>query len=97
MIAEFSITPIGVGVSVSKHVTAAVQVVEDSGLKYQVNPMGTVVEGTWDDVMAVIRACNDRLLQDCERVSIVIKIDSRRGPSQTMEEKVRRVTSGLRQ
>jgi uncharacterized protein YqgV (UPF0045/DUF77 family) len=53
--------------------------------------MGTVVEGTWDEVMAVIKACNDALLKDCERLSILIKIDSRRGPAPPMEEKVRSV------
>lgn len=96
MITEFSITPIGVGVSVGAYVTKAVQAVRDSGLKYQVNPMGTVVEGSWDEVMAVIKRCHDDLLRECERLSIAIKIDSRRGPSPPMEEKVRRVTSGLR-
>ena len=96
MIAEFSITPIGAGVSVGKYVTKAVQIVHDSGMKYQINPMGTVVEGLWDDVMAVIRNCNDTLLKECERLSISIKIDSRRGPSAPMEDKVRSVTERLR-
>ncbi len=96
MIAEFSISPIGSGVSVGKHVTKAVQIVHDSGLKYEVNPMGTVLEGSWDEVMAVIKECNDALLKDCERLSIAIKVDSRRGPSPPMEAKVRSVTEKLR-
>jgi len=96
MIAEFSVTPIGASVSLRKSVTKAVQIVHDSGLKYEVNPMGTVVEGPWDRVMAVIKKCNNALLRDCERLSISIKIDSRRGPSPPMEEKVRTVTSAVR-
>lgn len=96
MIAEFSVTPIGAGVHVGKHVAKAVQIVHESGLKYEVNPMGTVVEGRWDDVMAVIKRCNDALLMDCERLSIAIKIDSRRGPAPSMEEKVRSVTEKRR-
>ena len=96
MIAEFSITPIGAGVSVGTHVAKAVRVVHESGLKYQVNPMGTVVEGPWDEVLGVIKRCNDELLKECERLSISIKIDSRRGPAPPMEEKVRRVAEGLR-
>lgn len=96
MIAEFSVTPIGAGVSVREHVTKAVQIVHDSGLKYELNPMGTVVEGTWDAVMAVIKKCNDELLRECERLSIVIKVDSRRGPAPPMDEKVRSVTDRLR-
>lgn len=96
MIAEFSVTPIGAGVSVRNYVTKAVQIVRDSGLKYQVNAMGTVVEGGWDEVMAAIKKCNDSLLRECERLSIAIKIDSRRGPTASMEEKVRAVTSAVR-
>jgi len=96
MIAEFSVTPIGAGVSLRKHVTKAVQIVRDSGLTYELNPMGTVVEGPWDKVVAVIKKCNDDLLKDCRRLSIVIKIDSRRGPAPPMREKVRGVTSRLR-
>ncbi len=95
MIAEFSITPIGAGVHVGKHVAKAVRIVQDSGLKYELNPMGTVVEGPWDDVMSLIKRCNDRLLKDCERLSIAIKIDSRRGRSPPMEQKVRSVTARL--
>jgi uncharacterized protein (TIGR00106 family) len=95
MIAEFSVTPIGAGVSVGEHVAKAVQIVHDSGLKYELNPMGTVVEGTWDDVMAVIKRCHDELLRDCERLSVLVKIDSRRGRQPSMEEKVRSVVERL--
>ena len=96
MIAEFSVTPIGAGVSVREQVTKAVQIVHDSGLRYELNPMGTVVEGTWDAVMAVIKRCNDELLKECERLSVVIRIDSRRGTAPSMDEKVRSVASRLR-
>jgi uncharacterized protein (TIGR00106 family) len=95
MIAEFSITPIGVGVHVGKYVAKAVRIVRDSGLKYELNPMGTVVEGSWDAVMAVIKTCNDELLRECERLSISIKIDSRRGRAPPMEDKVRSVAERL--
>jgi len=95
MIAEFSVTPIGSGVHVGGYVTKAVQIVHDSGLKYALNPMGTVVEGPWEEVMAVIKRCNDELLKDCERLSFVIKVDSRRGPSPPMEDKVRSVNDRL--
>ena len=96
MIAEFSVTPIGAGVRLGKHVTKAVQIVHNSGLKYELNPMGTVVEGSWDRVMAVIKKCNEELLKDCERLSISIKVDSRRGRSPTMEDKVQAVLAKLR-
>lgn len=96
MIAEFSVTPIGSGVSVREAVAKAVQIVHDSGLTYELNPMGTVVEGTWDEVFTAIRRCQDELLGEHERLSILIKVDVRRGPSPSMESKVDAVRERLR-
>lgn len=96
MIAEFSVTPIGSGVSVRDAVAKAVQIVRDSGLRHELNPMGTVVEGSWDDVLAVIKQCHDELLREHERLSILIKVDARRGSAPPMEDKVRSVRDRLR-
>lgn len=87
-IAEFSITPIGAGVSVGEHVARAVDLVDRSGLAYRVNPMGTVVEGPLDDAIALIVRCHKAVAADCERVSTVIKIDDRKGVTGQLDAKV---------
>lgn len=87
-IAEFSITPIGKGTSVGEHVARAVDLVDRSGLPYRVNPMGTVVEGPLDDVVALIVRCHKAVAADCERVSTVIKIDDRKGAKGQLDAKV---------
>jgi uncharacterized protein (TIGR00106 family) len=87
-IAEFSITPIGAGVSVGDHVARAVDIVDRSGLPYRLHPMGTVVEGPLDDVLALIARCHRAVAADCERVSTVIKIDDRRGAMGQIDAKV---------
>ncbi|MGQ0796957.1 MAG: MTH1187 family thiamine-binding protein [Methanobacteriota archaeon] len=94
-IAEFSITPIGVGVGVGAYVARAVDLVDRSGLPYRVNPMGTVVEGPLDDVVALIVRCHKAIASDCERVSTVIKIDDRKGASGQIDAKVRAVERRL--
>ena len=48
MIAAFSITPIGVGESVSELVAERVSIVRASGLPNETNAMFTNVEGSWD-------------------------------------------------
>jgi len=88
MIAEFSIVPIGVGESLSAHVARAFEVIESSGVAYERHAMGTNLEGDWDEVMGVIRACRDRLLQSCNRVSLSIKIDDRVGVTDGLRRKV---------
>src|SRR5438034_7855457 len=94
-IAEFSITPIGKGVSVGKYVARCVDIVDRSGLGYRLNPMGTVVEGPFDEVLSLIARCHKAVAKDCERVSTVVKIDDRRGATGQLESKVTRVEEAL--
>ncbi len=90
-IAEFSISPAGKGVGVSEYVARCLDLVDRSGLAYRLNPMGTVVEGPFDEVMALIAKCHKAVAADCERVSTVIKIDDRKGARNQIEEKVAKV------
>ena len=94
-IAEFSISPAGKGASVSTYVARCVDLVDRSGLPYRLNPMGTVVEGPFDDVLALISRCHKAVAADCERVSTIIKIDDRKGASNQIEGKVRKVETLL--
>ena len=90
-LAEFSIAPTGKGTSVSEYVARCLDLVDRSGLAYRLNPMGTVVEGPLDEVMALILRCHKAVARDCERVSTIIKIDDRKGTSDRIDEKVRKV------
>src|SRR3989442_15520518 len=94
-IAEFSITPIGKGVSVGEYVARSVDIVDRSGLGYRLNPMGTVVEGSFDEVLALIARCHKAVARDCERVSTIIKIDDRKGATRQLVAKVAAVEKRL--
>ncbi len=76
---EFSMSPLGKGESVGKYVSRSLDIIDKSGVDYRLNPMGTVLEGEWDDVMNVVRQCYERMRKDCNRVSCTIKIDYRKG------------------
>ncbi len=89
MIADFSIFPIGTGESLSTSVAQAFRIIEASGVSYEHHAMGTNLEGDWDEVMAVIKACRDRMFETESRVSISIKIDDRKGAKDRMARKVR--------
>jgi uncharacterized protein (TIGR00106 family) len=96
MIAAFSITPLGVGDSVGASVADAVRLVRDSGLPNETNAMFTNVEGEWDEVMALIKQCVEKVGESAPRVSLVIKIDHRPGAVDAMHHKVATVESHLR-
>jgi uncharacterized protein (TIGR00106 family) len=95
MIAEFSIVPIDKGTSLSPYVAECLRIVQDSGLKHQLTPMGTVLEGEAGKVMATIMACHSRVLEMSERVVTSISIDDRRDRPADMERKVRSVKEKL--
>jgi len=88
MLLEFSMTPLGKGTSVSAYVARALDIVDRSGVPYRTNPMGTVLEGTWDEVMGVVKRCLDDLEKDCERISVTMKLDHRKGKSGALTSKM---------
>ena len=57
--------------------------------------MFTNIEGEWDEVMAVIKRCVDRVAEVAPRVSLVIKIDDRRGVENGLTSKVAAVERRL--
>jgi uncharacterized protein (TIGR00106 family) len=96
MLCAFSISPIGVGESVSEQVAEVVRLVRDSGLPNETNAMFTNVEGDYDEVMALIRACVMKVAESAPRVSVVIKIDHRPGVTNALEHKVEAVERRLK-
>jgi uncharacterized protein (TIGR00106 family) len=94
-IAEFSITPVGKGVSVGSYVSRCLDIVDRSGMPYRLNAMGTVVEGSVDDIMTLITKCHKAVAEDCERVSTIVKIDDRKGATGQLDGKVRDVERRL--
>jgi len=92
---EFSIVPMGTGVSVSPIIARVMKIVSESGVLYKANPMGTVLEGTWDEVMAVVKQCHAEVMKDAERAVTTIKIDDRKGSEARMDKKLAAVERQL--
>ena len=95
LLAEFSIWPMDKGESVGEYVARCVDIVDRSGLPYKLGPLGTCIEGEWEQVMAVIRQCHEALAGDCNRITCTVKMDWRRGRSGMIESKVQSVQQKL--
>lgn len=95
VMAEISVVPIGTGkTGVSFYVARALESVSDMpGLRYQLNPMGTVMEA--DDIDTILEATKGMVETlhnlGADRVGVTLKIDSRRDKSGTMDGKVEAV------
>ena len=96
MLAEFSIIPIGKGESMGEEIAKVLNIVEKSGLSYRANPMGTVIEGGWDEVIAIIKKCHEEVIKKSPRVISTITIDDRPGkPLNRITEKIKSVEKRL--
>ena len=87
VIIDLCVVPVGVGVSVSRHVAACQQVLEDAGLSYNMHAYGTNIEGEWDGVFAAVKRCHEVVHQmGTPRISTSIKLGTRIDREQTMDE-----------
>jgi len=93
---EFSMSPLGKGESVGKYVARSLDIIDKSGVEYRLNPMGTVLEGEWDEVFRVVRKCYERMKRDCSRISCTIKVDYRKGHSGRLSSKMASVERHLK-
>lgn len=92
---EFSIVPLGKGASVSPVIARVLKIVMDSGVPYKANPMGTVIEGEWGDVMGLVKKCHDEAMKEADRVVTSIKIDDYKGKGSRLEKKLESVEQKL--
>ena len=83
----------GVGLSVSEYVAAAIEVLEaQDRVVWQLDSMFTTLEGEPEDLFEVIQAMQEAVFAaGAERVGTVIKMDDRRDRSVSMADKIESV------
>ncbi|TRX49205.1 thiamine-binding protein [Fulvivirga sp. M361] len=76
-------------------IDAAIDVIKDSGLKYIVTPMETVIEGEYGKVLALLeRAQRASIEAGAEELIVNIKLHIRNGSDITFEEKTAKHQQG---
>lgn len=96
VLAEFSMYPTDKGESVSKYVSQIIDYIDKRGITYKLTPMGTILEGSWDEVFRVISECFKILEPQSHRITTIIKVDYRKGDESRMTSKVEKVKSLLK-
>jgi len=92
VIADLCLVPMGVGVSVSKYVVACHEILKDAGLKTELHAYGTNIEGEWDDVMAAVKKCHEKVHEmGAPRITTTVKMGTRVDRSQTIQDKIESV------
>ncbi|MDP8223671.1 MAG: MTH1187 family thiamine-binding protein [Candidatus Lernaella stagnicola] len=96
-IAQLTVVPLGTtSTSLSATVAKVQQAICDTGIKYQLTPMCTILEGDLGDVMAAVMAAHEAAFQAGHaRVSTTLVLDDRRDKETSMEQKVEAVEEKL--
>ena len=87
--AAIQIVPIVTDKHPYEWVDEAINIIRSSGIKYEVGPFATVMEGTYDEVLGVIQQVNEYLFQKgCAEWITNLQIQVRSDRSITALEKV---------
>ena len=95
---EISVVPVGTASpSVSHFVAGALKILKEvRGVKYELTPMGTVIEGELDILLDCVRKMHRSAFSEgVKRVVTTVKIDDRIDKSLTISGKVSSVWSKL--
>jgi uncharacterized protein (TIGR00106 family) len=97
VIADISIVPLGVGLSLSSYVAACEKILEEAGLNPRLHAYGTNVEGEWDEVFGALKLCHERLHEmGAPRISTNLRCGTRTDKSQSAEDKIGSVKEKLK-
>ena len=91
MLAEFAIVPVNAGRSLADEIAEVLKLVDESGLPYQLTPAGTCVEGSWNEVMELVRRCHEHARRGTEHVVTTIKIEDEAGAKDKLRTNVAHV------
>jgi uncharacterized protein (TIGR00106 family) len=76
-------------------VAECVELVDESGLEYELHAMGTIVEGELGEVLDLMRRCIELVATHSDRVTCAAKLDFRRGHTGRLKRKVASVEEKL--
>ena len=96
--ADVCVIPMGVGLSLSEYVAACETVFHDAGLNPRLHAYGTNIEGEWDEVLAAIKKCHEKVHDmGCPRINTTIRLGTRNDRDQTMQDKLDSVQAKLKE
>ena len=95
VIVDFAIFPMDKGESLSPYVARAIKIINESGLPHKLHPMGSCIEGEWEEVIGVVTRCLEEMEKDCNRINVNFKADYRKSEPGRMDRKIESVESKL--
>jgi len=75
MLMELSVIPLARGRSLSGDLAELIRLIDESSLPYKVTEFGTVIEGSWEELMGIAKTCHIAIRKKTDRVLILIRLD----------------------
>ena len=91
MLVELSINPLGRGTHLSQDLAEILKIVDESGLPYCLTPLGTCIEGGWDEVMSLVKRCHDKARSLSSHVMTSVRIEDEEGATDKINENIKSV------
>jgi uncharacterized protein (TIGR00106 family) len=88
MLVELSIVPLGGDTHLSEEIASVLEIVDASGLPYELTPAGTCIEGEWEQVLSLIRRCHERTRERSPHVFTTIRIEDEEGEREKLTRNV---------
>ena len=88
MLVELSINPLGHGTHMSQDLAPILKLIDDSGLRYGLTPLGTCIEGEWDELMALVKNCHDQARALSSHVMTTVRIEDEEGATDKINENI---------
>jgi len=88
MLIELSINPLGRGTHLSHDLAEILKTVDESGLKYCLTPLGTCIEGEWDEVMALVKRCHQQERTRSKHVLTTVRIEDEDGATDKLNANI---------
>ena len=93
---EFSMFPTDVGESKSEYVSQTIKMVKESGVKYKLTPMSTVIEtDTLPEALDIVNRAYECLEDKSNRVYSSLKIDIRQNRADALTQKIASIESKI--
>ena len=88
MLVELSVTMLGRGPHMSQDLAEILKIIDDSRLPYRLTPLGTCIEGNWDQLMDLVKKCHVRARSISPHVMTTVRIEDEEGASGKLSENV---------
>jgi uncharacterized protein (TIGR00106 family) len=93
---EFAMFPTDKGESVSSYVSRIIKMIKESGVSYQLTPMGTIIETeTMQEALDIVRKSYEQLEPDCDRIYSGLTFDIRKGEGDRISKKIKSIESKI--